>query len=45
VLYLVEKDFVKARADWSGLIESSFDWGNPVPGIDAAVKAFLAPNP
>lgn len=45
VLYLVEKDFQKARADWSGLIESPFDWADPAPGIEAAVKAFLAPQP
>ena len=45
VLYLVEKDFQKARADWGGLIESPFDWADPAPGIDAAVKAFLAPAP
>jgi hypothetical protein len=43
VLYLVEKDFQKARADWSGLIESPFDWANPAPEIDVAVKNFLAP--
>jgi hypothetical protein len=43
VLYLVEKDFKKARADWSGLIESPFDWSDPAPGIDTAVKNFLVP--
>jgi hypothetical protein len=42
VLYLVEKDFKSARADWSGLTESAFDWANPAPGIDDAVKKFLA---
>ena len=41
VLYLVEKDFDKARADIKGLIEDYFDWNNPKPGVDAAVKAFL----
>ena len=44
VLYIVEKDFQKTRADWSGLIESNFDWANPMPGIHAAVNAFLAPK-
>ncbi len=41
VLYLVEKDFKKQRADWGGLIESKFDWANPVPDIMAAVGAWL----
>jgi hypothetical protein len=41
VLYLVEKDFKKQRADWGGLIESSFDWANPGPDIQAGVEAWL----
>jgi hypothetical protein len=41
VLYLVERGFDKARADIGGLIEDYFDWNNPKPGVDAAVKAFL----
>ena len=41
VLYLVEKDFKRQRADWGGLIESQFDWGNPGPDIKAAVEAWL----
>jgi hypothetical protein len=41
VLYLVEKDFKKQRADWGGLIESQFDWVNPEPDIKAAVEAWL----
>jgi hypothetical protein len=41
VLYLVEKDFKKGRADWGGLIESRFDWANPVPDIEAGIKAWL----
>ncbi len=41
VLYLVEKDFKKQRADWGGLIESAFDWTNPGPDIKAAVEAWL----
>jgi hypothetical protein len=41
VLYLVEKDFKLQRADWSGLIESPFEWDNPVPEIQAAISAWL----
>jgi hypothetical protein len=41
VLYLVEKGFAKQRADWGGLIESSFNWANPAFEIDAAVAAWL----
>jgi hypothetical protein len=41
VLYLVEKDFNQARADWDGLIEKPFDWANPVPGITAGIQAWL----
>jgi hypothetical protein len=41
VLYIVEKDFKRARADWDGLIETRFDWANPAPGIQAAVNAWL----
>jgi hypothetical protein len=41
VLYLVEKDFKKARADWGGLIESPFDWANPVADIQASVTTWL----
>lgn len=41
VLYLVEKDFKKQRADWKGLIEHSFDWTNPGPDIKNAVEAWL----
>lgn len=41
VLYLVEKDFKKKRADWGGLIESQFDWANPDPDIKTAVDAWL----
>ncbi|MCD6057752.1 MAG: hypothetical protein K0Q89_1282 [Thermomicrobiales bacterium] len=41
VLYLVEKDFKKQRADWGGLIESQFDWANPGPDIKAGVQAWL----
>lgn len=41
VLYLVEKDFKKQRADWDGLIESKFEWANPGPDIKAGVEAWL----
>jgi hypothetical protein len=41
VLYLVEKDFKKQRADWGGLIESPFDWANPGLDIKAGVEAWL----
>jgi hypothetical protein len=41
VLYLVEKDFNRARADISGLINKEFDWNDPGPGIAAAVQEFL----
>jgi len=41
VLYLVEKDFKKQRADWGGLIEAQFDWANPAPAIKAGVEAWL----
>jgi hypothetical protein len=41
VLYLVEQTFQGRRADWGGLIERSFDWNDPVPGITAAVQAWL----
>jgi hypothetical protein len=41
VLYLVEKDFKQKRADWQGMSTSEFDWANPGPDADAAVKKFL----
>lgn len=41
VLYLVEQTFGNVRADWGGLIERSFDWNDPVPGIQAAVQDWL----
>jgi hypothetical protein len=44
VLYLVEKDFKRERADWKGMTKYEFDWTNPAPGIDAAVKKFLPPK-
>lgn len=41
VLFLIEKKFNHQRADWSGLIESSFDWNYPENGIKTAVKKWL----
>jgi len=41
VLFLVDKDFDLERADIGGLIKDRFDWNNPEPGIQAAVKGFL----
>jgi hypothetical protein len=45
VLYLVEKDFKRQRADWGGLIESPFDWTNPGPDIKVGVEAWLKKSP
>ena len=44
VLYLVEKDFKQARADWQGMSKSEFDWANPALDVEAAVKKFLPPK-
>ena len=41
VLYLVEKDFQQERADWKGMTKYEFEWANPAPDVDAAVKKFL----
>ncbi len=43
VLYLVEKDFDRDRADISGLIKDAFDWNDPEPEIKASIQAFLGP--
>jgi hypothetical protein len=45
VLYLVEKDFNNKRADWGGLIESSFKWDNPHQDIKSGVENWLKKNP
>jgi hypothetical protein len=45
VLFLREQSFTHARADWTGLINDTFDWNNPRPGIEAALDAFLRPKP
>jgi hypothetical protein len=41
VLYLVEKSFKHARADWGGLIKEEFDWEKPADDIKQAVHKFL----
>jgi hypothetical protein len=41
VLYLREQGFAHERADWSGLINYTFDWKNPKPGIQTALDKFL----
>jgi len=41
VLFLREKAFQHARADWAGLLSAEFEWKNPEPGIQAALAAFL----
>lgn len=41
VLYLVEKDFAHARADWGGLIKEGFDWGGDLKDIGQAIHKFL----
>lgn len=41
VLYLVEKDFQHARADWGGLINEQFDWDGDLKEIAQAVHKFL----
>lgn len=45
VLFLREASFNHARADWSGLIDSTFDWANPVPGVESALDNFLPIRP
>jgi hypothetical protein len=41
VLYLTEETFDLARADWSGLIQDKFPWGNPDPAITKAIEKWL----
>ena len=41
VLFLIEKDFDRRRADIGGLIEDNFDWTDPEPGIKAAIQGFF----
>lgn len=41
ILPLVEKDFGYKRADWGGLLESTFEWDNPEASVKKAVKDWL----
>jgi hypothetical protein len=41
VLYLVEKDFHRNRADWDGLIKAQFDWAAPQASIAAATDGWF----
>ena len=41
VLYLREQGFGHERADWTGLINYTFDWKDPRQGIESAVNKFL----
>jgi len=45
VLFLREETFAHARADWSGLLNETFSWTNPTPGVTAAIDAFLPARP
>jgi len=45
VLYLRERTFSHARADWDGLLHDTFDWDNPDPGVSDAVGRFLRKVP
>jgi hypothetical protein len=42
ILPLVEKDFGYRRADWGGLIESTFDWTDPEDTVKTAVTDWLS---
>jgi hypothetical protein len=43
VLFLRESSFRHDRADWAGLLNNSFEWDNPQPGISNAINQFLRP--
>ncbi|HEU4556515.1 MAG TPA: hypothetical protein VFS20_01655 [Longimicrobium sp.] len=43
VLFLRERNFQHERADWSGLLNETFDWDDPAPGIEHALDRFLLP--
>ena len=45
VLYLREEGFDHERADWSGLINYTFEWKDPKKGIESAVTKFLPKRP
>lgn len=44
VLFLRETNFKHTRADWTGLLDSTFDWTNPSVGIELALDKFLPPR-
>jgi len=41
VLFLREESFQHERADWKGLVDFTFAWANPAPGVNAALDKFL----
>ncbi|MBW0000224.1 MAG: hypothetical protein JO015_14070 [Verrucomicrobia bacterium] len=41
VLFLRESSFKHDRADWAGLLSSSFDWDDYEPAISTAIAEFL----
>jgi len=43
VLFLREENFKHERADWKGLIDFTFNWDDPAPGVNAALDQFLKP--
>ncbi len=45
VLYLRERAFDHARADWDGLLHDVFDWDDPGPRVSDAVTRFLRTAP
>jgi hypothetical protein len=40
VLFLREEDFKHERADWKGLVDYTFTWADPAPGVNAALDKF-----
>jgi len=42
VLYLVEEAFDQKRADWGGLVEYTFAWGDPPKTISTDIKQWLS---
>ena len=43
VLFLKEESFNHERADWKGLVNFTFNWADPAPGVEAALDQFLKP--
>jgi hypothetical protein len=41
VLFLREENFKHERADWKGLIDFTFNWADPAPGVEAALDQFF----